>query len=91
MSATRERGLMLWFYTRDGASVRVETRYDHHSREYFGTLTDAEGREHTRRFRSAPALRDWLVSEDTRLLEARWTQEGPPHVLTDGAAQGSDG
>ena len=84
MTTPRERVLMLWFYARDGASLRVETRYDHDAREYVGILTDADGRENLQRFRNAPAFRDWLVSLDTSLTEERWVQNGPPHVLTDG-------
>jgi hypothetical protein len=69
---------MLWFYTRDRDSLRLETRYDNQTREYVGILTHPDGREDTRRFATARAFRHWLVSVDTGLIDERWAQEGPP-------------
>jgi hypothetical protein len=44
---------MLWFYTRNRDSLRVETRYDTQTLEYVGILTHPDGREDTRRFATA--------------------------------------
>jgi hypothetical protein len=76
---------MLWFYTRDHDSLRVETRYDPDTFEYVGILTDRDGREDTRRFPTAKAFREWLVSLDERLLAEQWAQDGAPYSLPSGS------
>jgi hypothetical protein len=78
------RALMRWFYTRDRDSLCLETRYDKQTLEYVGILTHPDGHEDTRRFATARAFRNWLVSLDTRLMDERWAQDGAPHILPDG-------
>jgi len=75
---------MLWFYTRDRDSLRLETRYDNQTLEYVGILKFPNGQQDTKRFQAAMAFRDWLVSVDRHLMAAQWTQQGAPQILPDG-------
>jgi hypothetical protein len=75
---------MLWFYTRDRESLSLETRYDNESHEYVGILTHPDGRRETKRFPTAQAFREWLVTVDHTLTNGKWAQNGAPHILPDG-------
>jgi hypothetical protein len=75
---------MLWFYTRELQSLSLETRYDNQSLEYVGILTHPDGRQEARRFATARAFREWLVTLDRKLTVRRWVQNGPPHIVPDG-------
>jgi hypothetical protein len=75
---------MLWFYTRDRASLSLETRYDNQTLEYLGILTHPDGRREAKRFPTAQAFRNWLVALDRKLTAKRWAQTGPPHLLPNG-------
>jgi hypothetical protein len=75
---------MLWFYTRDRQSLALETRYDNETLEYLSVLTHPDGRKETKRFSTAKAFRDWLVTLDRKLTARRWAQNGPPQIVFDG-------
>ena len=75
---------MLWFYTRDGESLSLETRYDNQTLEYVSILIHPDGHRETERFRTAKSFREWLVTLDQKLTSRQWAQNGPPHILPDG-------
>ena len=75
---------MLWFYTRDNESLTVETRYDNDTLEYVAVITDHGTPGETKRFATAAAYREWLVSLEQDLAEERWMPDGAPHILPDG-------
>jgi len=75
---------MLWFYERDHASLRVETRYDNDTAEYVALLYHPDGRRETQRFDKQDAFREWLVSLEQHLEADRWTRQGSPDILPDG-------
>lgn len=75
---------MLWFYTREHDSLRLETRFDNETREYVGILTFPNGRQNIRRFDTAASFRTWLETIEHDLAGQRWAPDGPPHILPDG-------
>jgi hypothetical protein len=75
---------MLWFFSRDNDSLRLETRYDNDTLEYVGLLTHPDGRHESKRFTTVDAFRDWLVTLEDELAAEHWTPTGAPHVLPDG-------
>jgi hypothetical protein len=75
---------MLWFYVREGESLRLATRYDNERLEYVGILTYPDGRQEAQRAPTARAFREWLVSLDRILMADAWVQNGGPQVLLDG-------
>jgi hypothetical protein len=48
---------MLWFYTRDRDSLRLETRCDNQTLEYVGIVTHPAWHEDARRFATAEVFR----------------------------------
>ena len=75
---------MLWFYSRDNDSLRLETRYDNDTLEYVGVLTHPGGNQETKRFATVGAFREWLVTLGQELTAEHWTPTGTPHVLPAG-------
>lgn len=75
---------MLWFYSRDQEALCVETRYDNQALEYVGILKYPSGEKEIHRFPTVKAFREWLLAVDRRLIDERWLQHGPPHILPDG-------
>ena len=75
---------MLWFYKRDRASLRLETRYDNQTKEYVAVVFHPDGRRDTERFDRREAFSHWLRGFETRLQEEHWKSDGPAHVLPDG-------
>ena len=75
---------MIWFYSRDNKSLRLETRYDNDTLEYVGLLTHPDGRHESKRFTTVDAFREWLVTLEDELAEEHWTPTGAPHILPDG-------
>ena len=75
---------MIWFYTRENESLRLETRYDNDTFEYVGVMTHPDGRQETKRFETVETFRAWLVSLEQALSAEHWTPTGAPHVLPEG-------
>ena len=75
---------MVWFYHRDDARLRLETRYDNAAAEYVTVLHHPDGRRETRRFATGDGLREWLADQEQRLAGERWTLDGPPEILLEG-------
>ena len=75
---------MLWFYSRDRESLRLETRYDNDTLEYVGTVSYPDGRQIHKRFADAERFREWLVTIEQSLAAENWNADGAPHILPDG-------
>ena len=75
---------MIWFYSRDQDSLRLETRYDNDTLEYVGILTHPDGKQETKRFATVDTFRAWLVTLEEELAADQWTASAAPHVLPDG-------
>ena len=75
---------MIWFYTRDQESLRLETRYDNDTLEYVGVVVHPDGRHDTRRFATLETFREWLVTFETDLQAQHWTSESTPRILPEG-------
>ena len=75
---------MVWFYTRDCASLRVETCYDNETAEYVAVVVRPDGRQQTERFLTREAFREWLMALEQQLQHERWMPDGPVHVLAGG-------
>jgi len=75
---------MIWFYTRDRDSLRLETRYDNDALEYVGILTRPDGTRDVKRFATVETFREWLVTLEAELNAQRWTSSAEPQVLPDG-------
>ena len=75
---------MIWFYTRDQESLRLETRYDNDTLEYVGVVSHPDGRQETERFGTLEAFQEWLVLFEGELHAHRWTSRSPPQILPEG-------
>ena len=75
---------MLWFYTRDRESLRLETRYDNDTLEYVGIVSYPDGRQIRKRFTDVDRFREWLVTIEQELAAEHWNADGAPHILPDG-------
>lgn len=75
---------MLWFYSRDGDTLRLETLYDNNARMYQVILRWPDGREETERFVDQVSFRRRLEALEVELVAERWTQKGLPGLLPDG-------
>ena len=75
---------MVWFYTRDRASLSVETCYDNETAEYVAVVVRPDGRQQTERFLTREAFREGLMALEQQLQHEEWIPDGPAHVLPDG-------
>ena len=75
---------MIWFYTRDEDSLRLETRYDNDTLEYVGIITRPDGTQDVRRFATVDTFREWLVALEEDLRVKQWTSSAEPQFLPDG-------
>ncbi|HET9833608.1 MAG TPA: hypothetical protein VFP91_17930 [Vicinamibacterales bacterium] len=62
---------MIWFYTRDQDSLRLETRYDNDALEYVGILTQPDGTQPSRRFYRTAGPANGRRAEDVERLGGR--------------------
>jgi hypothetical protein len=75
---------MVWFWTRDDETLRLETRYDDGARSYVAHLRWPDGREETERYSDARSFRRRLEQLEMALEAAQWRQNGAPVMLPDG-------
>jgi len=75
---------MIWFYTRDEDSLRLETRYDNDTLEYVGIITRLDGTRDVRRFATVDTFREWLVALEEDLRAQHWASSAEPQILPDG-------
>ena len=75
---------MIWFYTRDQESLRLETRYDNEASEYVLEVRAPGVPPTSERFRNAAAFQKRLIEIEDGLGGQKWKRSGPPLVLPDG-------
>ena len=75
---------MVWFYTREQQSLRVETHFDEDTQEYVAVLVGGSGVPDTKRFSTLDAFRVYLLTLQADLAAANWQPDGQPHVLPEG-------
>ena len=68
---------MVWFFDRDGESVRPETQYEADTAEFVLTMHMQKGGLQVERFTDAVSFRERLEVLETQLVANRWTQRGP--------------
>lgn len=71
---------MVWFWTREGRELHVETRYDNDAGEFVVRIVSPDGSHSTERFASGAAFDARLVELEKRLAGERWKQDGPPLI-----------
>jgi hypothetical protein len=74
---------MVWFWTKDSNTLRLETRYDNDARVYVALLRWADGREETERFEDSMSFQRRLEELEAYLQSEHWTRTGPA-LLPDG-------
>jgi hypothetical protein len=75
---------MVWFWTRDDETLRVETRYDDGARLYVAHFCWPDGRQETERYQDVKAFRRRLEEVEAALEAAQWRQNGAPIMLPAG-------
>jgi hypothetical protein len=79
---------MVWLWSRDKESLKLETRYDNETGEFVMVLAWSDGRRQTERFSDLAAFRARLVQMEHVLEAERWWNTGPPIILPDGWPHG---
>jgi hypothetical protein len=72
---------MLWFFSRDAESLRVETRYDNETSEYLLVLKRAEALPEIERFSDRAAFHQRLVQLENCLSRDSWVAGAGPVIL----------
>ena len=67
---------MVWFFGRDGQTIRVETRFDSDSREYVLEVARPEQPPLTERFKDVDSFRGRLQMMEAELNAGAWSQTG---------------
>jgi hypothetical protein len=75
---------MVWFFSRAGARIRLETRYDNNTREYVLDIVWPDRAPETQRFRNVDDFQARLTSLEDKLHTEQWVQAGSPELLRDG-------
>jgi hypothetical protein len=75
---------MLWFFSRENESLRVETRYDNETAEYLLVVNRPDGLPETERFRDAAVFRQRLIQVEKGLSRDRWVTSKAPVLLPHG-------
>ena len=75
---------MLWFYSQDSLTLRIETRYDNRSAEYVLVVSWSADRRQEERFATAVLLRKRLLEVEAQIGIDGWRKDGPPIVLPTG-------
>lgn len=74
---------MLWTFTRERESIKIETRFDNETKEYVLIFYRDDGGPQIERFADAFVLRDKLAALEEELEAQRWRFNGVV-VLRDG-------
>ena len=75
---------MLWFYSHDRQTIRIETRYDNRTAEYVLVVYWSADHRQEERFATELFFRQRLLELQTQVNAEGWRKEGPPIVLPDG-------
>jgi hypothetical protein len=75
---------MIWFWSRDTQTVRLETRYDNDTSEFVMVIEHPDGRQDHERFVDIDAFRERLVELERHLESEHWTPSGTPQFVPEG-------
>ena len=75
---------MIWFYSQDTLTARIETRYDNRTAEYVLVVHWPDDRRQEERFATAILFRKRLIELETQITAKKWRKGGPPVILSDG-------
>jgi|1185.fasta_scaffold1303289_1 hypothetical protein len=74
---------MIWFWRRQQAEMRLETRYDNTTNE-FVVVVATDGGTVTERFADMKSFRTRLVALEQQLHADEWKNSGPPLFVPEG-------
>jgi hypothetical protein len=77
-------GSVLWFYSHDRLTVRIETRYDNRTAEYVLVVHWSAGHRQEERFTTADLFRKRLLELEMQVNAEGLRKQGPPLILPDG-------
>jgi hypothetical protein len=75
---------MLWFYSQDSLTIRIETRYDNRTAEYVRIVHRSAVHRQEERFATETLFRKRLHDLETQVNAEGWKKDGPPMILPDG-------
>ena len=69
---------MVWFWSRGGQELHLETAFDNEKSEFVVTMVWSDGRREIERFTKLEEFRTRLVAIEQHLQSDRWKNSGPP-------------
>ena len=75
---------VLWFYSQDSLTIRIETRYDNGTAEYVLVVHWSADHRQEERFATPILFRRRLAELDTQINADGWRKDGSPVLLPDG-------
>jgi len=75
---------VLWFYSQDSQTIRIETRYDNRTAEYVLVVHWSVDYRQEERFATPILFRRRLAEFGTQINADGWRQDGSPVILPDG-------
>jgi len=75
---------MVFFFSRGGAKVRLETRFDNATREYVLDIVWPDRASEVERFHNTDEFQARLTVLEEQLAADHWTQVGSPELLPSG-------
>jgi hypothetical protein len=75
---------MLWFYSHERRTIRIETRYDNRTAEYVLVVEWSADHRQEERFGTEIVFRERLLELAAQVNAEGWRKDGPPIVLPDG-------
>jgi hypothetical protein len=75
---------MVWFWSRAGQELQLETAFDNETSEFVVTRVWSDGRRETERFMNLEEFRARLVAIEQQLEAERWKNSGPPLLVPEG-------
>jgi len=75
---------MLWFYSQDMMTVRIETRYDNRTAEYVLVVHWSDDHRNEERFATEVLFRNRVLAFEAQISAEGWKRNGPPIILPEG-------
>jgi hypothetical protein len=75
---------VLWFYSQDLLTVKIETRYDNDTEEYVLIVHRPSEDRQEERFVTLRMFRERILELQKQIRAEGWTQDGPPMIVPDG-------
>jgi hypothetical protein len=75
---------VLWFYSQERLTIRIETRYDNRTAEYVLVVHWSADHRQEERFASAIIFQKRLLELETQVNAGGWRKDGRPIILPDG-------